>query len=313
MRKITPGMVLRDRYQLTSVLGRGVMGQVWEGRDLYLERPVAVKTVAAELLAVPQGRTEALARFKREAQAAARLDHPNVTTVFDASITDDTCCLVMELIDGTTLEYLFDQQDGERFDVPSAAAVAAQLCAGLSAAHAADLVHRDLKTQNVMVRRDGVVKILDFGLVKLLADADPRLTMTGEGIGNIVCASPELLSGQSRLDGRSDLYAVGCLLHHMLTGRTPFATEQPALMASRHLSSTPPVISDSGVEVPGALQELVTALLAKRPEDRPSSATEVYAALAPYLPVSDPGLATRRGLPEDPRRPFLVPQGPRPV
>ncbi|MFE5004749.1 serine/threonine-protein kinase [Streptomyces sp. NPDC056696] len=313
MRKITPGMVLRDRYQLTSVLGRGVMGQVWEGRDLYLERPVAVKTVAAELLAVPQGRTEALARFKREAQTAARLDHANVTTVFDASITDDTCCLVMELIEGTTLEYLFDQQDGERFDVPSAAAVAAQLCAGLSAAHAADLVHRDLKTQNVMVRRDGVVKILDFGLVKLLADADPRLTMTGEGIGNIVCASPELLSGQSRLDGRSDLYAVGCLLHHMLTGRAPFATEQPALMASRHLSSPPPVISDSGVEVPGALQELVTALLAKRPDDRPSSATEVYAALAPYLPVSDPGLATRRGLPEDPRRPFLVPQGPRPV
>ncbi|MET7839212.1 serine/threonine-protein kinase [Streptomyces sp. NPDC005356] len=313
MRKITPGMVLRDRYQLTSVLGRGVMGQVWEGRDLYLERPVAVKTVAAELLAVPQGRKEALARFKREAQAAARLDHANVTTVFDASITDDTCCLVMELIDGTTLEYLFDQQDGERFDVPSAAAVAAQLCAGLSAAHAADLVHRDLKTQNVMVRRDGVVKILDFGLVKLLADADPRLTMTGEGIGNIVCASPELLSGQSRLDGRSDLYAVGCLLHHMLTGRTPFATEQPALMASRHLSSPPPVISDSGVAVPGALQELVTALLAKRPDDRPSSATEVYAALAPYLPVSDPGRATRRGLPEDPRRPFLVPQGPRPV
>ncbi|MFE5022004.1 serine/threonine-protein kinase [Streptomyces sp. NPDC056656] len=313
MRKITPGMVLRDRYQLKSVLGRGLMGQVWEGRDLYLERPVAVKTVAADLLAVPQGRTEALARFKREAQAAARLDHANVTTVFDASITDDTCCLVMELIEGTTLEYLFDQQDGERFDVPSAAAVAAQLCAGLSAAHAADLVHRDLKTQNVMVRRDGVVKILDFGLVKLLADADPRLTMTGEGIGNIVCASPELLSGQSPLDGRSDLYAVGCLLHHMLTGRTPFATEQPALMASRHLSSPPPVISDSGVEVPGALQELVTALLAKRPDDRPSSATEVYAALAPYLPVSDPGLATRRGLPEDPRRPFLVPQGPRPV
>ncbi|WP_406175519.1 protein kinase domain-containing protein [Streptomyces sp. NBC_00996] len=121
---------MRDRYQLQSVLGRGVMGQVWQGSDLYLERPVAVKTIAADLLAVPQSRKEALARFKREAQAAARLHHPNITTVFDASITDDTCCLVMELIEGTILEYLFDQQDGERFDVPSAAAVAAQLCAG---------------------------------------------------------------------------------------------------------------------------------------------------------------------------------------
>ncbi|OBQ53934.1 serine/threonine protein kinase [Streptomyces sp. H-KF8] len=272
-----------------------------------------MKTVAADLLAVPRSREAALARFEREARAAARLDHGNITTVFDASLTDDTCCLVMELIDGTTLEYLFDQQDEGRFDVPSAAAVAAQLCAGLSAAHAAGLVHRDLKTQNVMVRRDGVVKILDFGLVKLLTDVDPSLTTTGEGVGNIVCASPELLSGQTPLDGRSDLYALGCLLHHMLTGHTLFTTDQPALLASRHLGAPPPLVADSGVDVPHDLQELLSALLAKRPEDRPASATEVYVALAPHLPAPDPGLAARRGLPEDPRRPFLVPQGPRPV
>jgi eukaryotic-like serine/threonine-protein kinase len=193
MRSPAPGMVLRDRYRLESVLGRGAMGQVWQGRDLPLDRPVAVKTVATELLAVASSRAAALARFGRETRAAARLDHANVATVFDASVTDGTCCLVMELIDGTTLEYLFDQQEDGRFDVPSAAAVAAQLCAGLSAVHAADLVHRDLKTQNVMVRRDGVVKILDFGLVKLLGDTDPRLTMTGEGVGNLHCASPEAI------------------------------------------------------------------------------------------------------------------------
>ncbi|MET7604348.1 protein kinase domain-containing protein [Streptomyces avermitilis] len=99
-------MVLRDRYLLESVLGRGVMGQVWQDRDLPLDRPVAVKTVATELLAVASSRDAALTRFSREARAAARLDHSNVATVFDASITDDTCCLVMELIDGTTLEYL---------------------------------------------------------------------------------------------------------------------------------------------------------------------------------------------------------------
>ncbi|CAL9366370.1 serine/threonine-protein kinase [Streptomyces sp. enrichment culture] len=313
MQEIAPGTVLLDRYQLTSVLGRGLMGHVWQGRDLRLERPVAVKTVAADLLAVPRSREEALRRFRREAKAAARLDHPNTTTVFDASIMDGTCCLVMELIEGTTLEFLFDQQDDGRFDVPTAAAVAAQLCAGLSAAHAAGLVHRDLKTQNIMVRRDGVVKILDFGLVKVLSDTDPRLTMSGESIGNIACASPELLSGQDRLDGRSDLYAVGCLLHHMLTGETPFATDQPALLATHHLSSPPPVIPDSELGVPRDLRELVTALMAKRPQDRPSSAAEVYAALAPHLPAPSPGLATRPGLPEDPRRPFLVPQGPSPV
>lgn len=245
MGAFAPGVVLRDRYRLDSVLGRGVMGQVWRGSDLYLDRPVAVKTIASELLAVPHSRDEALARFKREAQAAARLDHSNITTVYDASYTDDTCCLVMQLVDGTTLEYLFDQQEDERFDVPSAASIAAQLCAGLSAAHAAGLVHRDLKTQNVMVRRDGVVKILDFGLVKSLADVDPRLTMTGEGIGNIRCASPELLSGRGALDGRSDLYAVGCLLHHMLTGTPLFSTDQPALLASQHLTATPPSVGEA--------------------------------------------------------------------
>lgn len=313
MRTFVSGLVLRDRYELASVLGRGVMGQVWRAWDLNLERPVAVKTVAAELLAIPSSREAALARFHREARAAACLDHPNITTVHDASITDDTCCLVMELVDGTTLEYLFDQQEDGRFDVPTAAAVTAQLCSGLSAAHEAGLVHRDLKTQNVMVRHDGIVKILDFGLVKSLADTDPRLTMTGEGIGNILCASPELLAGRSRLDGRSDLYAVGCLLHHMLSGSPPFDVSQPARLASCHLGEKPPRIRESRPDVPKTLDMLVTALLAKDPDDRPSTATEVYAALAPYLPAPDPALATRRGLPEDPRRPFLVPQGPRPL
>ncbi|MFE2279676.1 protein kinase [Streptomyces sp. NPDC059454] len=109
--------MLLDRYRLTSVLGRGVMGHVWQGLDLRLERPVAVKTVAADLLAVPRSRDEALRRFRREAKAAARLHHPNTTTVLDASVTDGTCCLVMELIEGTTLEFLFDQQDDGRFDV----------------------------------------------------------------------------------------------------------------------------------------------------------------------------------------------------
>ncbi|MGW9300447.1 serine/threonine-protein kinase [Streptomyces cyaneofuscatus] len=311
MQAFAPGRVLRERYRLESVLGRGSMGQVWQARDLDLDRTVAVKTIASDLLAVPDSRDNALARFRREARAAARLDHDNVTTVYDASITHDICCLVMELVDGATLEHLFDRQQDERFDLATAVSVAAQLCAGLSAAHVEGLVHRDLKTQNIMVRRDGVVKILDFGLVKSLADADPRLTMTGEGIGSVLCASPELLAGRGDVDGRSDLYAVGCLLHHMLTGRPLFPTDQPMLLASRHLSATPPLMAESGVHVPDDLQGLVTSLLSKNPECRPASAAAVYVELAPFLPSSEPALAADRGLPEDPRRPFLVPQGPR--
>lgn len=310
MEQFAAGKVLRGRYRLDRMLGRGAMGHVWEGTDVYLERPVAVKTVAADLLALADRRRTALARFEREAKTAARLDHANITTVYDAAVTEDVCCLVMQLVDGTTLDNVVDGADDGRLSVPAAVSVAAQLCSGLSAAHAAGLVHRDLKPQNVMVRTDGLVKILDFGLVKVLSDADPQLTMTGETLGNIAYASPELLAGDRALDGRSDLYAVGCLLHHMLTGRPPFGGPGPAELVTRHLTAPPPRFTDHGVDAPAALQDLTHALLAKNPEDRPGGAADVYASLVRYLPAPDPAFANRRMPAEDPRRPFLVPQGP---
>ncbi|MCM1943449.1 serine/threonine protein kinase [Streptomyces sp. G3] len=198
------------------------MGHVWQGTDEYLERPVAVKTVAADLLALPDWRDTALARFEREAKATARLDHANITTVYDAAVTEDVCCLVMQLVDGTTLDNVIDGAHDGRLPVAAAVAVAAQLCSGLSAAHVAGLVHRDLKPQNIMVRASGLVKILGFGLVKVLSNTDPRLTMTGETLGNVAYASTGFLSDDVALEGRADLYAVGCLLYHMLTGRPPF-------------------------------------------------------------------------------------------
>ncbi|MER6622606.1 serine/threonine-protein kinase [Streptomyces sp. NPDC000931] len=310
MEQFAAGKVLRGRYRLDRILGRGAMGHVWQGADVYLERPVAVKTVATDLLALPDRRRTALARFEREAKTAARLDHANLTTVYDAAVTEDVCCLVMQLVDGTTLDNVVDGADDGRLPVPAAVSVAAQLCSGLSAAHAAGLVHRDLKPQNVMVRTSGLVKILDFGLVKVLSDADPQLTMTGETLGNVAYASPELLAGDRPLDARSDLYAVGCLLHCMLTGRSPFDCPNPAEMVTRHLTAPPPRLADGGVDAPAALQDLTHTLLAKRPEDRPDSAADVYAALAPHLPAPDPAFANRRMPPEDPRRPFLVPQAP---
>jgi serine/threonine protein kinase len=286
------------------------MGHVWQGTDVYLERPVAVKTVAADLLALPDRRRTALARFEREAKAAARLDHANITAVYDAAVTEDVCCLVMQLVEGTTLDNVIDCADDGRLSVPAAVSVAAQLASGLSAAHAAGLVHRDLKPQNIMVHTSGLVKILDFGLVKVLSDTDPQLTVTGETLGNVSYASPELLAGEKSLDGRSDLYAVGCLLHHMLTGCPPFHGEGPAELVTQHLTAPPPRLADCGVDAPAAVQDLAHALLAKHPGDRPDSAADVYAAFAPYLPAPDPAFATRRMPPEDPRRPFLVPHGP---
>ncbi|KRV49084.1 serine/threonine protein kinase [Wenjunlia vitaminophila] len=270
-----------------------------------------MKTVAAGLLADPGTRQQVLRRFEREAQAAARVDHANVATVHDADVVDETCWLAMQLVDGATLDLVLGEQPGERFDVATAAAVAAQVCSGLSAAHAAGLVHRDLKPQNIMIRRDGVVKILDFGLVKVASDAGVRLTETGEHLGNIVYASPELLSGRRDLDGRSDLYSVGCLLHEMLTGAPPFPPEQPALLVSRHLCETPPTIASCGIDVPPGLQRLVDALLTKDRGGRPASAADVYAALGPFLPRSEPARASGGHFAaEDPLRPFVLPQGP---
>jgi serine/threonine protein kinase len=231
--------------------------------------------------------------------------------VYDADVTGDICWIAMQLIDGATLDLALGEQPGERLDVTSAAAVAAQLCAGLSAAHAAGLVHRDLKPENVMIRRDGVVKILDFGLVKLVADGGPRLTLTGEQLGNIVYASPELLSGSPDLDGRSDLYSVGCLLHQLLVGVPPFPPQQPALLLARHLRERPQPLSTYGADIPEPLQALLDALLAKDRAARPRTAEDVYAALGPFLPGADPGRAVGGPFaPEDPRRPFVLPQAP---
>ncbi|MDX2817730.1 serine/threonine-protein kinase [Streptomyces sp. PA03-5A] len=315
MRRIGRGDVFGKRYELEVPLGRGSMGQVWRGRDRDLGRPVAVKLATLHSSADDVARSRR--RFEREAMAAAALDSANVATVYDAG-TDagrdgEIHWLVMQLVEGATLGELLDERG--TFDLATATATAAQLCSGLAAAHSAGLVHRDLKPDNVMVRRDGVVKVLDFGLVKVLSEVGPRLTATGELIGNLMYASPELLGGTAELDARSDLYGVGCLLHRMLTGVPPFPSKVPMEIFDGHLAQEPPSLASRGVVVPDGAQELVSSLLAKDPRERPGSAAEVYLALRPWLPeppgttgAGDGDLGSAGT--EDPRRPFLLPQAP---
>lgn len=308
------GTVLGDRYRLDRPLGRGSMACVWEGSDLRLERPVAVKTATpdAEILADAHEHARFRRRFAREVRAAARINSANVATIHDADVTGELHWLVMQLVDGATLGTVLDER--ERLDAPSAVSVAAQICSGLASAHAAGLIHRDLKPENVMIGWDGVVKILDFGLVKLVTDGGSRLTTKGRHPGNLRYASPELLRGDSELDGRSDLYSVGCLLHHLLTGSPPFQSKKPLDVLAGHLHGTPPTLAEHRSDVPDGLQELVSRLLAKDPEGRPASAVAVYGALRRWLPgrADDPA-ALDVLAPEDPRRPFVLPQGPYPV
>jgi serine/threonine protein kinase len=313
MDPVREGTVLGERYRLEYPLGRGSMGRVWHGRDLHLDRPVAVKTVITDAAVLSDSREHdrLQQRFAREARAAATLDSSNVATVYDADITGDLRWLVMQLVEGATLGTVLGER--ERLDVASAAAVAAQICSGLAPAHAAGLIHRDLKPENVMIRRDGVVKILDFGLVKLAADDGPALTTTGQRLGNLLYASPELLSGSPAPDTRSDLYSVGCLLHHLLAGAPPFPSENPMALLNGHLHGRPPTFAEQGVDVPEGLQALTSSLLAKDREDRPACAADVYSALGPWLPTPSTAAGLHRFAPEDPRRPFILPQGPYPV
>ncbi|MER5597712.1 serine/threonine-protein kinase [Streptomyces sp. NPDC002265] len=310
MHAVREGTVLGDRYELEQPLGRGSMGRVWKGRDRRLGRPIAVKTVITDAAVLADSREydRLQQRFAREARAAATLDSSNVAIVYDADITGDLRWLVMQLVEGETLGTVLGER--ERLDVTSACAVAAQICSGLAAAHTAGLIHRDLKPENVMIRRDGVVKILDFGLVKLAADDGPALTTTGQRLGNLVYASPELLSGTPAPDARSDLYSVGCLLHHLLAGTPPFPSENPMALLNGHLNGRPPTLTEQGVDVPEGLQALVSSLMAKSREGRPDSAADVYGALGPWLPTPSAAADLRGFASEDPRRPFILPQGP---
>ncbi len=319
VREMRRGDTVGGRYEFEYLLGRGTMGQVWRARDRHLDRPVAAKMAWLDLGAPDVDR--ARSRFEREAKAAAALDSANIATVYDAGFdrydTDaaEAQWLVMQVVEGATLGELLDERGP--FAPPTAAAVAAQVCSGLAAAHAVGLVHRDLKPDNVMVRRDGVVKVLDFGLVKVLSETGARLTATGEFIGNLAYASPELIEGVLELDARSDLYSVGCLLHRMLAGAPPFPSKAPLKVLEGHLAQRPPHLSELGIEVPGGLQDLLSALLEKDRSQRPDSAAAVFRALEAWTPRPAllPSADDRAygSVPEDPQRPFLRPQAPYPL
>ncbi|MFD6887728.1 PQQ-binding-like beta-propeller repeat protein [Streptomyces sp. NPDC059957] len=261
--------VLAGRYELAAFVGRGGMGEVWAGRDRVIGRHVAVK-----LLPHDQGGPGGAELFFREARTAGGLNHRGVVTVHDMGQdpADGTLFLVMEYIEGRDLAAVL-RQDGPP-PVPVAVGWAAQGAAALAAAHTAGIVHRDLKPANLMLTTGGEIKILDFGIARYMAAGDK----SSKVMGTLAYMAPERFDEQSG-DARSDLYAFGCLLHELLTGSTPFAATGPVAMMTAHLNKTPVPPGSLRPDVPAALDALVLRLLAKAPEDRPASATEVHDAL----------------------------------
>ncbi|AJC57923.1 MULTISPECIES: serine/threonine-protein kinase [Streptomyces] len=306
------GRVIADRYELSVLLGQGGMGQVWIGYDRRLDRRVGVKLLRPDRVAGTPDGEEMRRRFVRECRVTAQVDHPGLVTVHDAGSDDEDLYLVMQYVDGADLSDHLAEHDP--YPWPWAVSVAAQLCAVLAAVHAVPIVHRDLKPRNVMIRPDGSLIVLDLGIASALDTDTTRLTHTGSPIGSPAYMAPEQAMGGA-VGPYTDLYALGVLLHELLSGEVPFAGSTALGVLHRHLHEEPVPVRRLRPDVPEPLEALVLHLLRKDPRARPADAQEVYAALAPLLPTSAAGPHPPHSppAPMDPTRPFRQPHAPWPL
>ncbi|HEX4964435.1 MAG TPA: protein kinase [Thermoanaerobaculia bacterium] len=282
-----------SHYRLLRPLGRGGMGVVYLAKDVELGREVAIKFLHHWRTVRPADEV----RFRREAQAAAALDHPNIGTIYEVGEHEGLRFLAMAFYDGTTLAQLLDAQPHRRLPVSEAAAIAGQLASALAAAHATGIVHRDLKPENVMVLPDGRVKLLDFGLARWI-DAG-GITEEGMAVGTAAYMAPEQIRGE-RIGTATDLWALGVVLYEMLTGRRPFGGEQKGMVHSI-LYEDPPPLRDARPDVPPALERIVSHCLVKQPGDRWPAAADVLSELQAAGLVG----STSGGVLKLPRRPRL--------
>ena len=258
---------MAGRYELVEVIGRGGMGRVYRATDRVLGRSVAVKMLPGVL--ADQDPTS-VARFEREARAAAALSHPAVVAVYDTGADETARFIVMELIAGRSLEAIL--RDQGPLDPDRAARIATRVADALAAAHAAGIVHRDVKPGNVMVAPDGSVKVLDFGIARAMDST--TLTQTSSVVGTAAYMSPEQALGKPA-DERSDIYALGCVLYALLTGHPPFTGEGAAAILNQHANVAPRSLRAENNRVSPALDALVMQMLAKSPDERPQSAARV--------------------------------------
>lgn len=295
------GELIDSRYELTELLGRGGMGEVWAAYDQRLDRSVAVKLLTPQTTVSGMPRhldpqDPAVIRFTREARLMAKLEHPYVPVIHDAGTHRASWLyLVMQRVYGHTLDRLVARRGP--FPVEWAAAVGAQVCSVLIQAHGRGFVHRDLTPRNVMLTADGTVRVLDFGIATALQPPDgPRLTGVGMVAGTPGFISPEQGKGQAATP-LSDLYALGCVLYEILGGRPPFTADEPLALVVRHIADAPVPLDQLRDDAPTELCQLISRLLAKSPEDRPADAAEVREVLAPWAEQAVPK-AARAGAPE---------------
>jgi beta-lactam-binding protein with PASTA domain len=265
---------LGNRYELGAVLGRGGMAEVFMARDIRLGRAVAVKTLRADMARDATFQ----ARFRREAQSAASLNHPAIVAVYDTG--EDYIggvslpYIVMEYVDGSTLRDLL--HSGRRLLPERAMEITAGVLQALDYSHRNGIIHRDIKPANVMLTRQGAVKVMDFGIARAMGDQGMTMTQTSAVIGTAQYLSPEQAKGET-VDARSDLYSTGCLLYELLTGRPPFVGDSPVAVAYQHVREAPLPPSHHDPEVPAVADAIVLKSLGKHPDERYQSAEEMRA------------------------------------
>lgn len=295
--------VFNNRYRLDGKLGEGGMATVYCGTDTLLRRRVAIKVLRPQYASDQ----EFVRRFYQEAESAARLSHPNIVNTYDVGREGETYYIVMELVDGPSLGEMI-ASDG-KLPEPVAIDYAAQICNGLAYAHRQGLLHRDIKPANILITKDDVVKLSDFGIARAMSQQTMAMTRPGLIMGSVYYLSPEQAQGHE-LRETSDLYSVGVVLYQMLTGNLPYTGDSPVTVALKHVSDPVPVVDPDDTGVSPALAAIVNKLLQKQPEHRFQSASEVASALREAR--ERPAVAAYSTQDDSPTQPFQGPLVPPP-
>jgi len=265
------------RYKIEGVLGKGAMGMVYGGIDPAIDRKVALKTIRLDFLTDPEEMAEMRERLFLEAQAAGKLNHPNIVTIYDVGSEGAVQYIAMELIEGQTLEDMIKRKVNFNFKI--VARMIYQICQALQYAHDAGIVHRDIKPANIMVLPDYSIKVMDFGIARVESSS---MTKTGVAMGTPNYISPEQLQGK-KIDGRSDLFSLGIVFHEMLVGERPFKGDNLTSLIYSIVNTEPEAPSKRNPRIPPLFDHIVAQSLKKNPNERYQRASDISAALSDFV------------------------------